>query len=203
MRGLAGVCVAAMVAMGAQSAGAVELCSDNFDAEPVPAANWVANYGSFANFFVGSEGTVDLLGPGNPFGLTGDGNFVDLDGSSGQGSFIETIDQFDFEAGQIITLSVDVSGNQRSGVDNLFGGFRFFGPAPSYTNVMLTGFSAFQEPIVPSRQLLGVDPFVFSTDPYQTYSISFRSTSSGSFSALVGTGSADNIGPLIDNVSIS
>src|SRR4051794_36223044 len=82
MRQVAGACVAAALVLGAPKAGAVVLLSDNFDAEPVPASpGWVANYNSFANFFVGS-GTVDLLGPSNPFGLTGSGNFVDLDGST-------------------------------------------------------------------------------------------------------------------------
>src|SRR5687768_9757637 len=104
MRGLVGVCAAALVAMSAGSANAVVLLTDDLEAEPLPASNFVLNYSSFANFFV-ADGTVDLLGTPNGFGLTGDGTFVDLDGSTGDAGYIETIEQYDFNAGQLVTLT--------------------------------------------------------------------------------------------------
>ena len=180
------------------------LFSDNFEAEVITDPDgWEMNYASFANFFVGGGGTVDLLGTPNGFGLVGDGQFVDLDGSSGQAGFLETIQQFDVAAGQLVTLSFSGGGSQRGqGIDNLFGGFRFFG-TPVVSGVTLRGFATAETSNAPSPTLFGVDPFVFATDPYQTYSISFRTNAATRFSAVIGTGGGDNIGPLVDNVTIS
>src|SRR6185437_11974115 len=61
MCGLVGVCAAGLVALGASSAGAAVIFTDNFAADPVPnPPNWVPNDPIFTNFFVGG-GTVDLL----------------------------------------------------------------------------------------------------------------------------------------------
>jgi hypothetical protein len=196
----AGACAAALLGLGAPKAGAVVLFSDNFDAEPVPASpGWVANYSSFANFFVGS-GAVDLLGQTNPFGLTGSGNFVDLDGSTGTGGYLETIRQFNYTAGQTLVLNVLVSGDQRGGTDGLFAGFRFFTPR-DIAGVTTTGFTSTQEPNTPSPLLLGVAQLA-SASPYQIYSVSFRAPVSGTISAVVGTDSNDDVGPLLDGVSL-
>jgi len=196
----AGVCAAALLSLGPGKAAAV-IFMDNFDSEPVPASpGWVANYNSFANFFV-NDGTVDLLGPTNPFGLTGVGNFVDLDGSTNNGGFLETIRQFNYSAGDSVTLDVLVSGNQRGGTDGLFAGFRFFNPR-SIDHINFSGFTSFSTPNTPGQELLGIAS-VASNSPYQTYSISFRALTSGTLTALVGTDSADNVGPLLDGVSLA
>ena len=202
MRGLVGICAASIVAFGASGAiASTVLFTDNFDSEVAPTPpGWVANYTSFANFFVGG-GTVDLLGPSNPFGLTGSGNFVDLDGSTNQGGFLETIPQFSFAAGETLTLDVLVSGNQRTGTDGLFAGFRFFTPR-DIAGVSTTGFTSTQTPDVPTLELLGIAA-VPTNSPYQNYTISFRALSAGKASALVGTTSNDNIGPLLDQVTLS
>jgi hypothetical protein len=203
IRGLAGVCAAtAVLALAASNAGAVTLFSDNFNGEPVPTPpGWVPNYATFANFFVGGPGTVDLLGPTNPFSLTGSGNFVDLDGSTGLGTFLETIPQFNYTAGETVTLNLLVSGNQRGGTDTLFGGFRFFTPR-DVGGINLGGFTSFQTPDTPSQLLIGIAD-VPSNSPYQTYSISFTAPVSGTISAIVGTTSADNVGPLLDGVTLT
>jgi len=206
MRGLVGICAAGLVALGASSAGAAVIFTDNFAADPVPSPpNWVPNDPIFTNFFVGG-GTVDLLAAGNPFGLTNSGttgstHFVDLDGTSTQGGFLETIQQFSYTAGQTVTLSVDVGGNERFGTDGLFAGFRFFGPA-DFTNVSTTGFTSTQTPSSPTLELLGISQIANNT-PFQTYSISFTALSAGSVDALVGTDSRDQVGPLLDRVTVA
>jgi len=197
MRGLVGVCAAALMAMAAHSAQAVVLLSDNFDAEPVGAGGATLNYNHFANFFV-ADGTVDLIGTPNPYGLVGSGNFVDLDGSTGDAGFLETIDQYNFDAGDTVTLTFLGSGNQRGGTDNLFGGFRFFTPV-TFSNVSFTGFTSVSQP---AGLLLGVADLA-STSPYTTYSISFTAGTAGTISALLGTGGGDNVGPLVDNVTLA
>ena len=200
-RVMVGACVAASLALGAGKTAASVVFSDNFDAETVPTPpGWIANDASFANFFV-QDGTVDLLGPANPFGLTGVGNFVDLDGSTDNGGVMETIRQFDFSAGSTVTLDLLVSVNQRGGSDTLFGGFRFFSPR-SVDNVSLSGFTSFQEPNLPTQELLGIAS-LSSGSPYQVYSISFHALTNGTISALIGTDSADNVGPLLDGVTIT
>jgi len=197
----AGVCAAALLAIGPGHAAAAVVFSDNFDAETVPnPPGWIANDNSFANFFV-EDGTVDLLGPANPFGLTGVGNFVDLDGSTGNGGVLETIRQFDYSAGSTVTLNLVVSGNQRSGTDTLFGGFRFFTPR-SVDNVSFSGFTSSQSPDLPTQELLGIASLA-SDSPYQTYSISFHALTNGTITALIGTDSADNVGPLLDGVTLT
>jgi hypothetical protein len=191
------------VARGAGSAGAVEYLFENVNAEDPqpPGSEFELNYNHFANFFV-YDGTVDLVSAGN-FGIdTGNGFFVDTDGSTDDGGVIETISSFDFAAGDKIRLSLDVSGNQRGAQfgldDNLFAGFRFHTPV-SYSNVQITGFSSIQ---TPAPILEGVAPLVAFDQPWTRYSISFTANSAGTFTALVGTGSADNVGPLIDNIRI-
>ena len=198
MRGFLGVCAAALVAMSAGTAGAVVLLNDNFDAESLPPENYVLNYSSFANFFV-ADGSVDLLGSPNGFGLIGSGGFVDLDGSTNDAGFLETIQQFNFAAGQRVTLAFLASGNQRGGTDNLFGGFRFFTPT-LFTDVAFSGFTSVQQP--PGGLLLGVADLA-SSDPYAPFQISFRAQTAGSLTALIGTGGGDNLGPLVDNVSLT
>jgi len=201
MRGvMTAACAAALVALGPGKAAAA-VFSDNFDAEPVPTPpGWVPDYNSFANFFV-EDGTVDLLGPANPFLLTGTGNFVDLDGSTNNGGILETIPQFNFSAGSTVTLNILAAGNERGGTDTLFAGFRFFTPR-NVDNVMLSGFTSFQEPDSPTQELLGIVSLP-SNAPYQTYSISFHAPVSGRVTALIGTDSADNVGPLLDAVSFA
>lgn len=205
MRGvLLGAGAAAIVALGAAPAAAAVIFFDDFEGETLtdPGGAWSRDYASFANFFV-RDGTVDLLGSRNRFGLLGGGKFVDLDGSTRNGGVLETIAQFDFNPGDFVTLSFTAGGSQRGGADNLYGGFRFFGAAPTYANATLGSFASLQEPTPTSHLLTGMNPSLASAAAFQTYSVSFRATTAGRFSAVIGTNSADNVGPLIDNVSIS
>jgi len=206
MRGLVGVCAAALVALGASSAGAAVVFTDNFGAEVVPnPPNWIPNDPTFHNFFV-NGGTVDLLAAGNPFGLTDSGTtgsdkFVDLDGTSTQGGILETIQQFNYTAGETVSLTVDVGGNERFGTDGMFAGFRFFGTR-DISNVTFSGFDSFQTPSTPTLELLGVSQ-IANNKAFQAYTISFTANSAGSVDALVGTDSHDQVGPLLDRVTVT
>jgi hypothetical protein len=193
----AGACAAALIAVGpGQAAAAVFV--DNFDAETVPTPpGWIMSVRTLANFFV-EEGSVDLLGLANPFGLTGTGNFVDLDGSSHNGGILETVQQFTYSAGDRVTVSILAAGNEREGTDTLFAGFRFYTPRV-VDEVTLSGFTSFSEPSSPKQELLGIVSLP-STTPYQSYSISFHAPVAGVVTALIGTDSADSIGPLLDGV---
>jgi hypothetical protein len=189
-------------ASAASRAAAATLLNDNFDEEAVPAGGWIMNDTSFTNFVVAS-GSVDLLTAGNAFGLTGSGtnstgNVIDLDGSTNQGGFLQTKQAYAFNAGDIVTLSVDVGGNQRLGSDGLFVGFQFAG-APSVTDVAFTGLS---NSVQPGNTLMGTAT-LDSTAPFSVYTISFRATSNGSLTAVVGTDSTDDRGPLLDRVTLS
>jgi hypothetical protein len=195
--------MAALLGSGmASNAWSAVFLDDNFDAEAVPPGGWVRNDAAFINFDV-VTGTVDLLAGGNPFGLVGSGtnstgNVIDLDGSTMAGGTLQTKSSFAFNAGDVVTLSLDVGGNQRTGVDDLFAGFRFTG-APGITGATATGFGA---PVLSPGMLTGTTNLDF-TDPFQVFTISFTATSAGSVSAFVGTDSADNRGPLLDRVTLS
>lgn len=198
MRCLLGVCAAALVALGASEAGAAVLFSDNFDTDAVKSTGWFANDASLANFSVIS-GSVDLISAtNNMFGLTGTGNFVDLDGTSGHGGTLQTTGTFSFAAGDAVTLDIRASGNQRnSSPDGLFAGFAFTG-APSFTDLMTTGFTSTS---ISGDQLLG-NVTLASDAPYQDFTISFTAVSAGAVGLLVGTDSHDNIGPLLDEITL-
>jgi hypothetical protein len=198
MRRFTGLTVAVALAFSAPAAGAAILLSDSFESEPTPAGGFDNDYNTFANFFV-ADGTVDLLAVPNGFGLFGTGNFVDLDGSAGDAGYLETINQFSFDAGTLVTLNFLASGSQRQGYgsDRLFGGFRFFTPT-SFTDVTYSGFTSVQQP---SGLLLGVADLA-PGDPYAPFQISFRATSAGSIDALIGADGGDNVGPLLDNVNL-
>jgi PEP-CTERM motif len=202
MRGVVGLGAAVLLVLGASRAGAAVIFNDNFDGENVPPASWVMNDNSFVNFDV-TSGSVDLLTMGNPFGLAGSGtnasgNFVDLDGSTEQGGTLATKQTFSYDAGQTVTLSLDIGGSERTGTDGLFGGFQFSG-APSITGVTTTGFT---DNSLTGNQLLGTAQLA-STAPFQSFTITFTALSGGSLTAMVGTTSHDDMGPLLDDVSIS
>ncbi|THD63644.1 PEPxxWA-CTERM sorting domain-containing protein [Phenylobacterium sp.] len=207
MRGLVGICAAGLVALGATRAGAVVVFSDNFDEQTVPPVGEILNDNSFVNFNVdggGPGGTVDLLTSKNTWSLHGSGantsgNFVDLDGSSNDGGFLQTKQAFSFNAGDTVTLSIDVGGSERMGTDTMYAGFLFSG-IPDITGVTTTNFN--QPNQTPGQELLGFSQ-VGSSDPFQVFTISFVATAPGSVMALVGTTSKDNVGPLLDQLTVT
>jgi len=95
---------------------------DNFDTENGGAES--LNYNSFANWSVRDGTSVDLINSSSwfnqPLDLTGQGSFVDMDGSTYSTGRISTLDKFFFETGVDYQLSFDLAGNNRNaGSDKL------------------------------------------------------------------------------------
>lgn len=208
MRLISAVAVAAATLFVSSAAGAVTLYSNNFDAEN--GGNTQLNYGTAIGSFNGltvSNGTVDLI-KNLAFAIDcagGSGSCVDLDGSTPTLRAGELSTGFyNFNAGDSVTFSFDLSGNQRvRGSDNFYAGFTFggatlltsynlggaWGPVNVLNNVTRTGIST-------SSSILG--------NAFTHYSINFVAGQAGSVSAQLGdpTNPGDKFGPIADNLSL-
>ena len=133
---------------------------------------------SLTNFTV--AGTVDVVASGNySIDCMGNAGFcIDLDGTPGPG-MLTSRSSFAYVAGDIVTLSYMVSGNQRDGSTDNFSAFL------SGNGVNLTDDTTF-----------------LGSDPFGTRTLSFVATSNGMASFGFGTTSSDNIGPILDNVGL-
>lgn len=186
----------AMVLGLSTPAAASTVFSDNFDSETA-----ALNYTGFANFSV--TGAVDVVNSGS-FGITCPVKCVDLDGSSSLAGTLTSLSSFAFNPGETIRLSFDLGGSQRvaDGIDGWFAGFDFAGP----TQMLNYGFNfAGSDLIVIADTTTGAvstGTSIASTDPFATRSIFFTAGSAGSLTFRIGTTSADNVGPLLDNVSL-
>lgn len=211
MRAFSAVSVVAMALASAAPSQAAVVLFDNFDGENGGAST--LNYAGFANFTV-SGGTVDIIGNGG-FGIGcagGAGSCVDLDGSTGNGATLTTTSFYSFNAGDLVTLSILLSGNQRGGAADEFSfGFNT-SVATAFNNVIITGpFGPAPLPIgnlgpgffLGSGRPNAALGLVASGEPYTPYSISFVAGNAGTLNAFAGTASADNIGPVLDNFSLS
>lgn len=196
MRVLATLAVAAALAV---PASATTIFSQNFNS--VTIGN---NKTSIPGFTV--SGGVDVVNSGSN-GITcagATGRCLDLVGSPNVGAI--TSAPILFQGGQLITVTFDVSGNQRiTNTDNFNFALNFTNPKTiisftqvsgfqgSYggTGVNLSGFGIYNETIARVR-------------PYVTYALSFRPTSSGAFTIRFGSnGANDSRGPVLDNVSVT
>jgi hypothetical protein len=92
-------------------AALISTLQDGFEGEGQPSS--VLNYNSFTNWDI-TDGTVDLIQNGNPWGIVCSvGSFcVDLDGSTGNAGVVTSKEGF--AAGKY-KVSFDLSGNQRNG----------------------------------------------------------------------------------------
>lgn len=98
---------ATLAVAGASFASASVLFFDDFEAD-TPATN----QGTLVNWNV-TRAAVDVVANGQ-FGLTGDGNFLDMDGSASSAGKIETKSSFNMVDGQQYLLTFRISGNQRN-----------------------------------------------------------------------------------------
>lgn len=195
------IALTALAAAGSVQAATV-LFADNFDAEGTAGAS-ALNYAGFANWTV--TGTVDLVAQTNPYSIEQcAGKCVDLDGSRNTAGTLLS-KPIAFAAGKAVTVSFDVSGNQRNAGTDVFLASTLFSPAnggvaqvlsgpAGFTNSllfdMLNMITPYQESIVGTRNLL-------------TYSYTFTADLPGSFQLGFATTSADNIGPILDNVLVT
>src|SRR5579859_8005836 len=142
MRGGWAVAVVATLTTAAFSgATAAPVFSDNFNSYS-PSLNWVPP----ANWTVPS-GSVDLIGANSGFDFfSGNGGYVDLDGSTGTPGTLQTLSSF---AAGNYTLTFDLGGNARNDARK--------------TTVITLG--SFTKSIT-----------LASADPYQLYTLNFLTT---------------------------
>ncbi|MGQ0655538.1 MAG: PEP-CTERM sorting domain-containing protein [Betaproteobacteria bacterium] len=132
------------------------------------------NYSSFANWTV-SNGTVDLIGNGFADLLPGNGLYVDLDGSSVNAGVLTKTAALSLSPGTY-TLKFALAGSQRGDTNT----------------VVVTFGSLFTESFV----LGSGAPFAMIT---RTVAVGTATSAALSFENLGG----DNVGALLDNVSVS
>lgn len=121
-----------------------------------------------------TDGTVDIIGP-TFYNLCGAGNgkCIDLDGSNSNAGVLSTT--FSLTAGVQYTASFELAGNQRGGSDT--GTVSFGSQSLSFALAAADAFSAYQ--------------LVFTPGTSGVYSLSFANAG------------GDNIGALLDNVSVT
>lgn len=155
------------------------------------------------------SGTIDVVAASNPYGITvnlpASGNVIDLDGTPGPGAIVMK-NAFAFNTGDLVKLSFVLGGSQRvQGSDNFFTRLIFNGGLFSQgisfgqgTGVLanLTGANGFFAPTATFNRT------VLSTDPFGMSSFSFVATNAGSIRLGFGSNSQDNVGPLLDNVTL-
>lgn len=168
-----GFLAAALFSVGAN---ATVILQDNFDAEAGAPGVSVLNYNSFANWTV-SNGTVDVVANTNGWGIScvgGTGKCVDLDGSTGNAGVL-TSSLLSLAAGNY-TFSFDISGNQR-------------GYSPDSMTMTLGGF-------------LSQAFTLSSSDPWATKTYNFTVSSATSDYIVFNHTGGDNVGIMLDNVSL-
>jgi hypothetical protein len=152
--------------------------------------------------FTVTGSTVDVVAASNPWGITTSSNIVDLDGSPGPAT-IASSTSYSFNAGDRITLSFLLSGNQRSsGSDDFILGWTLNAATP-LTNALGTGYFSFinvASALAPASGSLSIT--LAGNDPYALSSVSFTAGAAGTLGFSFGTTSFDNVGPLLDNVSL-
>jgi hypothetical protein len=157
------------------TANASVIFQDNFDDEGTAGVS-VLNYNSFANWTV-SGGTVDLISDPNDWLIDcvgGTGKCVDLDGSTGNAGILSS-NNFTLSAGTY-TVMFDISGNQRNG----------------NTDEMLVTLGGFLDETFT----------VLGGDPWKTITRSFTVTSDTTSFISFNHSGTDNIGIILDNVSV-
>jgi hypothetical protein len=196
MRRLVASAVLMMAAVPASAA--TVLFSQNFDSLPVgvPAA-------SVPGFNV--TGTVDVVAD-NSFGIRCVGNAgkcLDIDGTPGPGSLASN--SIAFAAARKVTVSFDVSGNQRNQTSDEFR-FNFSFGAPTDMNQFScsSGFTLCASGNFPGFTASGVySETIAGSRPWVSYSMSFTPGQAGAMQLFFSSTSADFIGPMLDNVVVT
>jgi hypothetical protein len=120
-----------------------------------------------------APGSVDLIGDGYFDFFPGHGGYVDLDGSTNQAGTLQTIASF---GPGTYTLTFDLAGNARNDVDKT-------------TTISLGNWSKSLD--------------LASNSPYQLYTYTFTTTVAGNLSFADNTVGNQNIGNILDNVTLS
>ena len=164
------IAAATTIVFAAPASAAVTIFSDNFDSYSPLALNWIP---PVASGWTVTDGTVDLIGAGFIDILPGNGNYIDLDGSTANsGVFANSVN---LTGGVTYTLSFDLAGSQRGSTETA--NVNFGTATASFT--------------------------LNSSDPLATYSLNFTPAASGAYSFSYENLGGDNVGLLLDNVSVS
>jgi len=196
MKRLALGCLA--VVLASRTASAQILLNDNFNNEN--GGTTALNYNAFANWSV--TGQVDYVNgfPGISC-VGGTGGCIDLDGSSGPGT-IRTLSSFSFIAGQTMRITFDLSGNQRGGSDDSWTLALNFTGAPTGTFSGFGGFAGVGGGPINNLSLFSSQRLTAPDAPFASYGMDFTAASAGTVRYSIGTTSADNFGPIVDNVVV-
>jgi hypothetical protein len=120
-----------------------------------------------------SGGSVDIVGPGYFDMLPGNGGYVDLDGSTGSAGLLFT--NVVGSASGTYTVTFDLAGNQRGSTESVL--VTFGTTTQTFT--------------------------LNSSDPFAAYSLTTSASSGPLLLSFQDVNSHDNIGALLDNVSVS
>lgn len=136
--------------------------------------NALALNGAPTGWTVGN-GSVDVIG-GNLFGYlcAGSGSCIDLDGSTHKSGVLSR--SLDLTAGNTYTLSFDLAGNRRN--------------AGTETGLVSFGDASLLYSLLSSQTA------------YQTFSLSFTPLTSGSYTLSFANNGGNNMGAILDNVSV-
>lgn len=177
--------------------------SNDFNGEN--SGNSQLNYNSFNGLTV-TDGTVDLV-RSSDFGIHCVGNTgscVDLDGSSGDAGVLNSAGSFAFAAGDIVSLAFQISGNQRGGSADNWGAEFDLAAATAlldwgYTfNGSTVHFGA-HAPVDWANITQGV---LAPDAPFADIVFFVRPDAAGSLTFKFWTDGNDNVGPILDNVSL-
>lgn len=181
---------------GANPATAATVFSEDFNGEAA------ALNSSLSQFAV--TGSVDTVAAVNPYGiavpLPASGNVLDINGTGAAG-LITSLASFSVAAGDIVTLAFDLGGSQRGGLGDDFAATLLFAGVTDFSGLSGTGlFSGLSGSGTTTS--LANSVFVTGDTPFTTSSISFISNGASSLRFAFGSPSQDNIGPLLDNISL-
>lgn len=151
------------------SAQAATIFADDFDGE-TPELN-----ASLDNFDV-TGGTVDVVGTGFFDFYPGNGNYVDLDGSTRNAGRIATKDEFAVTAGQTYSLSFEYGRNRGQSTG---------------TELLTFGFGGFTESLVVASYALQEATYVFTA------------TTSGLSRLFFEAAGGDFFGPSVDEIELA
>ena len=156
-------------------ASAAVIFSDNFDAEP-----FSLNTVSLANWTI-SNGTVDIIGIGGFDLLPGNGNYVDLDGSTSDAGKL-TSSALTLVAGTTYDLVFSLGGSQRGDSNSVDFGIDADGNG-------VIDFLASQT--------------LASNAPFASFNLTFTALASSNIGRIVfDHAGGDNLGLLLDNVQL-
>lgn len=178
-------------------AGATTVFTENFNSETGGLNS------SLTQFAI--AGSVDTVTSANSYDISvagpASGNVIDMNGTGAAGRII-SLASFKFAAGDIIALTFDLGGSQRGGIGDLFSTSFLFEGNTAFSGLTGTGlFSALDGSGITTDLTNSV--FVGGATPFTTSSISFLADTAGSLRFAFGSPSDDDIGPLLDNVSLN